>query len=295
MKTGFIGLGAMGAHMARNLARAGLLHRVWNRTAERATALAAEAGCGASPTPGDLARDCEAVLLCVSADADVVQVMEAMRPALRPGMLVIDHSTVSAATARRLGAELAARGVDFLDAPVSGGVEGARLGTLAIMVGGEAAAFERARPLLAAVGRTLTHFGPQGAGQTAKATNQIIVAGLIRAIGEGLAFARAGGLDLDKVIATLGGGAAASWYLAQRGPFMARGEYPAGFRVRLHAKDLRICREMAREHGVVLPVVEETLRDYEQLMATGHGDEDISAIYRVKAALFGGAGGSGSG
>lgn len=291
MKTGFIGLGAMGAHMARNLQRAGLLHRVWNRSASRAAAFAAETGCTASDSPAALARDCDAVMLCVSADADVSGVVDAMLPALRPGMLVIDHSTVSAATARAVAARLAERGVDFLDAPVSGGVEGARQGTLAIMVGGEAAVFERARPLLAAVGRTLTHFGPHGAGQTAKATNQIIVAGLIRAIGEGLAFARAGGLDLDKVIATLSGGAAASWYLAHRGPFMARGEYPAGFRVSLHAKDLRICRDMARAAGAVLPVVEEALHDYEQLIAAGHGDEDISAIFRVKTALFGGSGG----
>ena len=292
MKTGFIGLGAMGAHMARNLARTGLLHRVWNRSAGRAAALADETGCLASATPAELARDCEAVMLCVSADADVVQVIEALAPGLRPGMLVIDHSTVGAATARTLGERLAARGVEFLDVPVSGGVEGACQGTLAIMVGGSPAAFERAQPLLAAVGRTLTHFGPNGAGQTAKATNQIIVAGVIRAIGEGLAFARAGGLDLDKVVATLGGGAAASWYLAHRGPFMARGDYPPGFRVRLHAKDLRICREMAAAHGAVLPVVEETLRDYEQLIAAGHGDEDIAAIYRIKAALFAGGGGS---
>jgi 3-hydroxyisobutyrate dehydrogenase len=292
MKTGFIGLGAMGAHMARNLQHAGLLHRVWNRTATRAAALAAETGCAASDSPAALARDCDTVMLCVSADADVTAVVEAMLPALRPGMLVIDHSTVSAATARSVATRLAARGTDFLDAPVSGGVEGARQGTLAIMVGGDPAVFERARPLLGAVGRTLTHFGPHGAGQTAKATNQIIVAGLIRAIGEGLAFAHAGGLDLDKVIATLGGGAAASWYLAHRGPFMARGEYPAGFRVRLHAKDLRICRDMAREAGAVLPVVEEALHDYEQLIAAGHGDEDISAIFRVKTALFGRGGGN---
>jgi 3-hydroxyisobutyrate dehydrogenase len=289
MKSGFIGLGAMGAHMARNLWRAGLLHRVWNRTAARAAEFTTETGCRASDSPATLARDCDAVLLCVAADADLMEVIEAMLPALRPGVLVIDHSTVSATTARSVGERLAARGVDFLDAPVSGGVEGARQGTLAIMAGGTAAAFESARPLLAVVGRTLTHFGPQGAGQTAKATNQIIVAGLIRAIAEGLAFARAGGLDLDRVVATLGGGAAASWYLAHRGPFMARGEYPAGFRVRLHAKDLRICHDTAHEAGAVLPVVEEVLHDYEQLIAAGHGDEDISAIFRVKTALFGGS------
>jgi 3-hydroxyisobutyrate dehydrogenase len=288
MKAGFIGLGAMGAPMARNLHRAGFLHRIWNRSETRAIGLASELGCTASPGADALARDCDAILLCVSADADVISVVDTMLPALQPGALVIDHSTVSAHTAQTIAARLDARDVQFLDAPVSGGVEGAKQGTLAVMVGGEAETFERARPLLAAVGRTLTHFGPHGAGQTAKATNQIIVAGLIRAIGEGLAFARAGGLDLDKVVTTLSGGAAGSWYLAHRGPFMARGEYPAGFRVRLHAKDLRICREMALAAGVRLPAIEDTLRDYEQLIADGHGDEDIAAIFRLKTALFSG-------
>jgi 3-hydroxyisobutyrate dehydrogenase len=288
MQCGFIGLGAMGAPMARNLHKAGLLAGVWNRTPERAHALATELAVAAAPTIADLARSCDALLVCVSADADVRAVIAAAAPALAHGALVIDCSTVSADTARHAGALLAAHGVQFLDAPVSGGVEGAQKGTLAIMVGGEAAAFERARPLLAALGKTLTHFGPQGAGQAAKATNQIMVAGIIRAVAEGLAFAAAQGLPLDRTIATLSQGAGGSWYLANRGPFMERGSYPAGFRVRLHAKDLRICRDMARAAGATLPVVEAMLDEYAQLIAAGHGDEDISSVFRLKAALFAG-------
>jgi 3-hydroxyisobutyrate dehydrogenase len=278
----------MGAPMARNLHKAGLLAGAWNRSPARAHALAAELGVTAFATIAELARSCEALVVCVSADADVRAVVEAAAPDLARGALVIDCSTVSADTARHAGGLLAARGVDFLDAPVSGGVEGAQKGTLAIMVGGEAAAFERARPLLAAMGKTLTHFGPQGAGQAAKATNQIMVAGIIRAVAEGLAFAAAQGLPIDRTIATLSQGAGGSWYLANRGPFMERGSYPAGFRVRLHEKDLRICRDMARAAGATLPVVEAVLAEYAELIAAGHGDEDISAIHRLKAALFAG-------
>jgi len=286
MRCGFIGLGAMGAGMARNLHKAGLLAGVWNRTSGKAQALAAELGCAAPATAAALAAGCDVLVSCVSADADLLAVVEAIAPHMARGTLAIDCSTVSADAARRAGALLGARGVDFLDAPVSGGVEGARLGTLAIMVGGEQAAFERARPVLAAMGRTLTHFGPQGAGQAAKATNQIMVAGVIRAVAEGLAFAAAQGLPLDRTIATLSQGAGGSWYLANRGPFMERDQYPAGFRVRLHEKDLRICRDMALAKGASLPVVDDLLAEYALLIEQGHGDEDISVIYRLKRALF---------
>ena len=286
MRTGFIGLGAMGSGMARNLQRAGLLQAVWNRNSGKAQALAAELRCQAPATIAELARDCDVVVMCVSADQDVLSVVAALAPALKSGALVIDCSTVSADTARAAGKQLAARGVDFLDAPVSGGVEGAAKGTLAIRVGGKADALERAGPVLQALGATITHFGPQGAGQAAKATNQIMVAGIIRANAEALAFAAAQGLELEKVIGTLGHGAAGNWYLAHRGPFMARGSYPAGFRVRLHQKDLNICRQMAAECGAELSVVEDTLADYERLIAAGHGEEDISTIFRLKAALF---------
>jgi 3-hydroxyisobutyrate dehydrogenase len=283
---GFIGLGAMGRGMARNLHRAGLLHGVWNRSADRALVLAAELGCVAAGTPAELAAQCEVIVLCVSADADVLEIVDSIAPALRGGAIVIDCSTVSAATAREAARRLAARSIEFLDAPVSGGVEGARDGTLAIMVGGNAAAFERARPVLSAMGRAVTHFGPSGAGQAAKATNQIMCAGIIQAVGEAMAFAKAEGLPLDALIETLGKGAGSSWYFVNRAPNMVRNAYPAGFRVRLHEKDLRICQDMAGRHGVQLPVVEATLQHYRTLIERGHGDEDISTIFRLKDALF---------
>jgi 3-hydroxyisobutyrate dehydrogenase len=288
MKTGFIGLGAMGLGMARNLHKAGMLAGCWNRSADKAAALAAETGTRAYASPAELAADCEAVVLCVSADADVLAVVDQLAPALRPGSLVIDCSTVAAGTARTAASLLAARGSDFLDCPVSGGVEGARNAALAIMCGGEAAAFERARPVLEAMGRTVVRLGPSGFGQATKATNQIMCAGIIQAVGEAMAFARAEGLPLDKVIETLGQGAGSSWYFVNRAPNMARGAFPAGFRVRLHEKDLGICRDMAARHGATLPVVESTLAQYAELIAAGHGDEDISTIYRLKQRLFAG-------
>jgi 3-hydroxyisobutyrate dehydrogenase len=286
MKTSFLGLGAMGAPMARNLAKAGLLHGVWNRSGEKAQALASELGCVAATDPAALASQSDVLVLCVSADRDVLDVLTAIESGLKPGTLVIDCSTVSAATAREAAQKMAARGAAFLDCPVSGGVEGAKNGTLAIMCGGDAADFERARPILEAMGRTVRHFGPHGAGQATKATNQIMCAGIIRAVGEAMAFAHQQGLPLERVVETLGQGAGSSWYFVNRAPNMIRGEYPAGFRIKLHEKDLRICRDMAAASGVALPVVEDVLREYAELIARGYGDEDISAIHRLKAELF---------
>jgi len=199
---------------------------------------------------------------------------------------VMDCSTVSSETARRSAQLAATRQVAFLDCPVSGGVEGARDATLAVMVGGTEDAFERARPVLAALGKTITHFGPTGSGQAAKATNQIMCAGIIEAVSEAMAFAKAQSLPLDRVVDTLGKGAGSSWYFVHRAPNMVRGAYPAGFRVRLHAKDLGICRDMAARFGVTLPVVERMLDEYAELVARGYGDEDISATYRLKSELF---------
>ncbi len=183
----------------------------------------------------------------------------ALGPGLQAGALVIDCSTVSADTAREAAQTLAARSVEFLDAPVSGGVEGARDGTLAVMAGGTPEAFARALPVLQAMGRTVTHFGPNGAGQAAKATNQIMCAGVIQAVAEAMAFAKAQGLPLPQLIETLGKGAGSSWYFVNRAPNIVRDAFPAGFRVRLHEKDLRICHDMAARLGVALPVVESTL------------------------------------
>lgn len=276
----------MGMHMARNLHRKGILTAVWNRTTAKASALASELHVAAPGTLAELAAQVDVVVACVSADADVLEVTQGLAPGFKSGALMLDCSTVSAETAWAAAELLQGKGVDFLDCPVSGGVEGARDGTLAIMVGGAPAAFERARPVLEALGKTISLFGPVGAGEAAKATNQIMCAGIIEAVAEAMAFARAQGLPLPILIDTLGKGAGSSWYFVHRAPNMAKGAYPAGFRVRLHQKDLRICHEMAARFGVELPVVERMLAEYAELVARGYGDEDISATFRLKEELF---------
>jgi 3-hydroxyisobutyrate dehydrogenase len=286
LKTGFIGLGAMGLPMARNLHHAGLLHAVWSRTAEKSLAFVTETGCRACADPAEVARECDVVVICVSADDDLLDVVDALVPGLTRGALVLDCSTTSADAARTAVERVRRVGAEFLDCPVTGGTEGARQGTLAIMVGGDGRAFERARPVLAAMGRTIVHFGPVGAGQAAKAVNQIMVAGINQAVSEALAFARAEELPIDKLIETLGQGAAGSWFLANRGPNMLRGTYPLGFKVRLHQKDLEICRKMAARFDVRLPLVEMTLLHYKRLLALAEQDEDISSLHRLKAAMF---------
>jgi 3-hydroxyisobutyrate dehydrogenase len=285
-RVGFAGLGAMGAPMARNLHKAGLLAAVWNRSREKAATLGSELGVASPPSLGEFSKLVDMAVICVSADADVRAVVEDLAPGLAQGSLVVDCSTVSADTARWAETLLAARGVHFIDAPVSGGVEGAKNGTLAIMCGGQRAAFDTARPVLAAMGKTIEHFGPSGAGQATKATNQIMCAGIIRACAEAMAFAGAHQLPLDRVVSTLGAGAGSSWYFVHRAPNMIRESYPAGFRVKLHAKDLGICRDMAARFGVSLPVVESMLAEYAELVRLGFGDEDISATHRLKQALF---------
>jgi 3-hydroxyisobutyrate dehydrogenase len=286
MQTGFVGLGAMGAHMARNLHRAGLLTGVWNRTTEKSTALAQELKVHAFTSLTELAGNCEAVVICVSADDDLRAVIAGLEPGLSPNMIVMDCSTVAKDTEREIYAQLSGLGVGFLDCPVSGGVEGARTASLAIMVGGDEPVFNRAQPILDKLGKAVAYMGSSGAGQAAKATNQIMCAGIIQAVGEAMAFAHAEGLPMKRVIDVLGKGAGSSWYFVNRAPFMANNSFPAGFRVRLHDKDLRICRQMAAQQGAVLPVVESTLAEYETLIAEGFGDEDISAVYRLKSKLF---------
>ncbi len=286
MKTGFIGLGAMGQSMARNLAKHDLLGMLWNRSREKADTLAGELGCVVAANPAEVARNCEVVVLCVSADADVKAVIAALEPGLDAGKVVVDCSTISAETARQSAHRLYERGVDFLDAPVSGGTEGARLGTLSIMVGGEIHAFERVLPVLKAMGQRIVHLGPVGAGQSAKAVNQVMAAGINQAVTEAMAFATALGLPVEKLIEVIGSGAAGNWFINHRGLSMVEGRYPPGFKLALHHKDLKICQEMARHLGAELPLASDTLKDYETLMADGHGDEDISALYRLKREHF---------
>lgn len=278
MKAGMIGLGAMGLGMARNLAKAGYLAAVYNRTAAKT----AQFNVPAFDRPEALAAAVDIVLICVSADQDVLSLVEAMAKTIRPGSIVVDMSTVSSATAQKAAACLAEKQVAFLDAPVSGGVEGAKNGTLAMMVGGDAAALEKARPVLAAMAARIIHMGDTGSGQATKAVNQVMCAGINQAVTEALAFAQAQGLAMEKVIDVISGGASGNWFLQHRGWTMTQGIFTPGFKLALHHKDLKICREMAAQIGFSMPVTDMTVTDYEQLMAEGHGDEDISALYRLK-------------
>jgi 3-hydroxyisobutyrate dehydrogenase len=282
MKAGFIGLGAMGANMARNIAKAGLLGAVWNRTSSVADKLAKELDVTSVGSPAYLALLVDVVVICVSADKDLLEVVEALLPGLNPGTVVIDHSTVSVETAHKAAERVKTQGALFLDAPVSGGVEGAKNGSLAIMVGGKPEALETARPVLEAEGSRIVHMGGVGAGQATKAVNQIMCAGINLAVTEALAFGAAQGLDLAKVIEVVGGGAAGNWFLDKRGPTMIRGTFAPGFKVALHHKDLKICLDMADKLRVGLPLTAMTLGDYSQLIAQGFGDEDISSLYRLK-------------
>ncbi|OAI18713.1 MULTISPECIES: NAD(P)-dependent oxidoreductase [Methylomonas] len=282
MKAGFIGLGAMGRGMAINLARAGHLAAVYNRSGDKASALAAELGIEACESIEQMAARVEVLFVCVSADKDVLAVVDAICKTVRAGSVVVDMSTVSGDTARQAAQRLAARHADFLDAPVSGGVEGARNASLAMMVGGDAQVLERVRPLLAAMTKRIEHLGGVGAGQACKAVNQIMVAGINQAVTEALAFADAQDLPMDKVIDVIAGGAAGNWFLDHRGKTMTQGLFPPGFKLALHHKDLKIAQQMAQHAGMASPLTVMTLADYAKLMAKGYGDEDISALYRLK-------------
>jgi len=278
MKTGMIGLGAMGLGMARNLAKAGFLTAVYNRTAEKT----AEFTVAVFDSPEALAANVDLVLMCVSADQDVLSVVEAIALTVKPGTLVVDMSTVSSKTAQKAAAILAAKQVAFLDAPVSGGVEGAKNGTLAMMVGGDVAALEKVRPVLETLAARIIYMGATGSGQATKAVNQIMGAGINQAVTEALAFAQAQGLALDKVIDVISGGASGNWFLQHRGSTMTQGTFAPGFKLSLHHKDLKICQSMAAQTGFSTPITDMTVTHYAQLMAEGYGDEDISALYRLK-------------
>jgi 3-hydroxyisobutyrate dehydrogenase len=278
MKAGMIGLGAMGLGMARNLAKAGYLTAVYNRT----TAKTAEFKVPAFDLPETLAAEVDIVLICVSADRDVLDIVGAITKTIKPGSIVVDMSTISSETAKKAAACLAEKQVAFLDAPVSGGVEGAKNGTLAMMVGGDADALEKARPVLEAMTGRIIHMGEIGSGQATKAVNQVMCAGINQAVTEALAFGEAQGLAMDKVIDVISGGASGNWFLLHRGLTMTQGTFAPGFKLALHHKDLKICQAIAAQTGVSIPLADMTVTDYEELMAEGYGDEDISALYRMK-------------
>lgn len=285
---GVVGLGNMGAPMARNLARTGFLRALWNRTRARAEAVAQETGADIADSPAALAARCDVVLLSLSRDADVLEVVQALAPGLRAGAVVIDTSTVAVETARAAADIVTARGANFLDAPVSGGVEGAKNAQLVMMVGGDEGALARAQPVLAALARRVVHMGAVGTGQATKAVNQVMVAGINQAVTEALALGTALGLPMDKVVEVVGGGAAGNWFLTHRGTSMLAREFAPGFKLALHQKDLELCRQLAARFDAQLPIVEMTLVHYKRLAAEGFGEEDISALFRHKQRLFGG-------
>ena len=289
MKAAVIGLGAMGAPMARNLHRAGLLQTVWNRSPERAQQFQQDTGVPPAASLPELAAQSECIITCVSADEDLREVINTLLPHLHSGTIIIDTSTVAMTTVQELGTLLESRGCALLDAPVSGGVEGARNAELVMMVGGEEAVLEKVRPLLMAISNQAIWMGPTGSGQATKAVNQIMAAGINQAVTESLAFAEAMSLPLDKVIDVIAGGAAGNWFLSKRGKSMTAGEFTPGFRLALHKKDLELCRKMVESvsgHDMRLPVLEMTCLHYERLIKEGYADEDISALYRLKQQLF---------
>lgn len=282
MKAGLIGLGAMGTGMARNIAKAGLLGGLYNRKASKAECLAAELNVSSFDDPEKLAKAVDIVLICISADQDVLDVVKAIAPGLRPSSVVVDLSTVSRETELKAAEITAVRGAQYLDAPVSGGVEGADKGTLAMMVGGPLEALQQALPVLSAMTTCIVYMGPTGAGQATKAVNQILCAGINEAVTEALAFGETQGLPMDKVIEVIAGGAAGNWFLDNRGLTMTQGLFKPGFKLALHHKDLKICQAMAAEAGVKIPLTDAAVEKYRQLMNQGYGDEDISAMYRLK-------------
>lgn len=283
LRCGFIGLGAMGAPMARHLAAKGLLAAVGNRSHAKAQALATELGVAACAEAAGFA-DCDAVMLCVSADADVLANVRALAETLRAGAAVVDHSTVARDTALEAAGILAARGIGFIDAPVSGGVEGARNGRLSVMCGGDAALLERLRPALECYGARVSRMGEVGAGQATKAVNQVMVAGINEAVCEALAMGARLGLDPDLLLPTLGSGAAANWFLDKRGATMLRGEFTPGFKCEHMLKDLRIACATAAGVGIEHPVLAQATADYGVLVREGHGAADTSALIALKLA-----------
>ena len=283
MKVAFIGLGTMGAEMAKNILKAGHELTVYNRTRSKEEPLAAE-GALRAQSPAQAASNARVIVTCVSDTPDVESVVlgeNGIIDGARPGSVVVDMSTISPAAARRMAQKLGQKGIKMLDAPVSGGSEGAHNATLAIMVGGEEADFKTALPILETMGKTVTHVGAIGAGQTTKAINQIIISGTYLTVSEGMTLGMKAGLDMEKVIQAISGGAASSWVLHNRAANIVANTYPLGFRVRLHHKDLGIALDTARQLGVTLPATALVAQIENGLIARGHGDDDVSAIGRT--------------
>jgi len=284
MKVAFLGLGVMGYPMAGHLARAGHDVTVYNRSEAKANAWVAAYGGAKAPSPQAAARDASIVLMCVGNDHDVRAVITGPKGALsgmNAGAILVDHTTASAAVAREMSSAASATGVQFLDAPVSGGQAGAENGKLTIMVGGDASTFGRAEPVLAHYARAVTLMGPAGAGQLTKMVNQICIAGLVEGLSEGINFAMRAGLDPERVIDVISKGAAQSWQMENRGKTMIAGKFDFGFAVDWMRKDLSICLAEARANGAALPVTAIVDQFYAQLQRRGEGRADTSSLIRL--------------
>lgn len=283
MKIGFVGLGTMGAPMARNLLRAGFTVTVHNRTRSKEEPLESQ-GAQRAATPAAAASGNDVVVTIVSDTPDVEQVLfgdGGVAQGAASGALVVDMSTISPDATREFGTRLGQSGIRMLDAPVSGGSEGAEKGSLTIMVGGDAEDLARARPVLEAMGSTITHVGPLGAGQIAKAINQVVVGGIYLAVAEGMVLGAKAGADMDAVLRAISAGACRSWVLENRAQNMLEERYPLGFKLALHLKDLRIALGLAERSGVDLPLASLLAEMEAALARQGFGDEDVSAIARA--------------
>lgn len=288
-KVGFIGLGIMGRGMTRNLLKAGYEVRVWNRTASKTDELVKE-GAVAATSPADVAAHSDIIFICVSDTPDVEEVILGEVGVIRgakSGSLVIDMSTISPQATQQIAERLAQKGVFMLDAPVSGGSEGAAKGTLAIMVGGEADQLERAMPYFKAMGKTITHVGGHGAGQMVKLFNQILVVINCLAVSEALLFAQAGGLDLQKAIDAVSQGAAGSWMLSNRGPQAIKRDWRPGFTIDLQQKDVRLILEAADQLGIPALGTNLIFNLYRTLQARGLGHEGNHALVKALENLAG--------
>lgn len=279
----FLGLGVMGDPMAGHLARAGHRVTVYNRTASKAHDWVRRNGGRSAATPREAAAGADFVFSCVGNDDDLRAVTlgpDGAFAGMQPGAVFIDHTTTSADVARELGLAARERDLFFLDAPVSGGQAGAQNGTLTVMCGGEAPAFERAQPVIAAFARAVTRLGDNGAGQLCKMVNQIAIAGVVQSLAEAIAFGEHAGLDLSTVLQVIGKGAAQSWQMDNRGPTMIEGRYDFGFAVDLMRKDFGLCLQEARHNGARLPVLALVDQFYADVQAAGGGRLDTSSLLK---------------
>ncbi len=287
-RVGCIGLGIMGVPMVANLIQAGFAPTVWNRSRPGIDACVA-LGTSEAASPQAVADVSDILITIVTDSSDVESVLvgrdDAAIHGLRSGSVVIDMSTISPAVTRDLAAQLSQLGVDMLDAPVSGGDSGAKAGTLSIMVGGEAEVLERCRPVLEAMGSTITHCGPTGAGQTVKLCNQVAIAGALLGVCEALSLADKSGVDQERMLGAISAGAAGSWQLSNLGPKIADGDYAPGFMVRLMQKDLRLALEAGADVLQPLPNTSLVQQLYYQLQTSGLGDEGTQALARVISGL----------